>query len=126
LNSAYLSSSLRLLGAVVLSGTALFPGKDSLALDVVGLQVLDIVGLTDRLDQCAHLVRELGNENHGLKMRRDGAFGCCHSGKSDEDGVDSKSGVGVSGDDNVHRCLEFFVSGGDPGFAVGFLKILPG
>jgi len=55
------------------------------------------------------LVGEFGNENHSLEMRGGGAFGCCHSGKSDEDGIDSESGVGVSRDDNVHRCLEFFI-----------------
>ena len=61
MDGAYLSSSLRLLGTIVLvlSGTTLFPSKDSLAFDVVGFQVLNVVGLTDGLNQRAHLVWEL-------------------------------------------------------------------
>ena len=53
LNGAYLLSSLRLLEGVIvlgLNGATLFPSKDSLAFDIVGFQVLDIVGLTDGLD----------------------------------------------------------------------------
>jgi len=115
-------------GAVglVLDGTTLFPSKHSLVFDVIGLQVLDVVGLTDGLDQCIHLVREFGNEDHNLEVRRDGAFGCRHSGESYEDGINSKSGVVVSGDDDIHRSFEFFICGGDPGFAVGLLEVLPG
>jgi len=131
LDGAYLSSSLGLLRAnrvvgLVLNGTSLFPSKDSLVFDVIGFQVLDVVGLADGLDQCVHLVREFGNKDHSLEMRRDGAFGCCHSGESYEDGIDSKSGVIVSGDDDIHHSFEFFVCGGDPGFAVSFLEVLPG
>ena len=129
MNGAYLFSSLRLLeGAIVLvlDGTTLFPSKDSLAFDIIGLQVLDTVGLTDRLDQSTHLVGELGNEDHGLEMRRDGAFRCCHSGESDEDGVNCKSGVSVSRDDDVHCRLKFLIGGGNSGFAVGSLEELPG
>jgi len=114
------------LGAIVLNGTTLFPSKDGLTFDVIGLWVLDVIGLTDGLDQCTHLVREFGNENHSLEMRRDGAFGCCHSGESYEDGIDSKSGIGVSGDDDIHRRFEFFICGSDPRFAVGLLEVLPG
>jgi len=71
-------------------------------------------------------VGKLGDENHGLKMRRDGAFRCCHSCKSDEDGIDRKGRIGVPGDDDLHRRFEFFVGGSDSGFAVGGLKVLPG
>jgi len=59
LDGAYLFSGLRLLeGTIVLglSRTTLFPSKDGLAFDIIGLQVLNIVGLTNRLDQSAHLV----------------------------------------------------------------------
>jgi len=129
LDGTYLFSSLRLLeGAIVLvlGGTTLFPGKDSLAFDIIGFQVLDAVGLTDGLDQSTHLIGELGDEDHGLKMRRDGAFGCCHSGESNEDGVDSEGGVGVSRNDDIHRRLELFIGGNDSGFAVSGLKELPG
>jgi len=128
LNGAYLFSSLRLLEGtivLVLDGTTLFPGKDSLSLDIISLQVLNAVGLTNRLDQSTHLVGELGNEDHGLEMRRDGALRCCHSGKPNEDGIDCKGRVGVSGDDDIHCCLEFFIGGGDSGFTVGGVEILP-
>jgi len=39
-------------GAIVLglNGATLFKSKDSLAFDIVGFQVLNIVGLTDGLD----------------------------------------------------------------------------
>jgi len=59
LDGAYLSSGLRLLRAVVLSGTALFPSKDGLAFDVVGFEILNVIGLTNGLNQRAHLVWEL-------------------------------------------------------------------
>jgi len=129
LDGTYLFSGLRLLeGAIVLvlNGTTLFPGKDGLSFDVVSLQILNVVGLANRLDQCIHLVWKFGDENHGLEMRRDGAFGCCHSGESNEDGIDSEGWISVSRDDNIHRRLEFFVGGGDSGFAVGDLEELPG
>jgi len=128
LDGAYLLSGLRLLeGAIVLvlNGTTLFPGKDGLSLDVVSLQILDVVGLANRLDQHIHLIWEFGDENHGLEVRRDGAFGCCHSGESNEDSIDSESRVGVSGDDYIHCRLKFFVGGGDSGFAIGGLKEIP-
>jgi len=70
-------------------------------------------------------VGKFGDEDHGLKMRRDGTFRCCHSCKSDEDGIDRKGRVGVSGDDDIHRCLEFFIGGGDSGFSVSGLEVLP-
>ena len=127
MNGAYLLSSLGLLEETIvlgLSGTALFPSKDSLAFDVIGFQVLNIVGLTNGLDQSAHLVGELGNKDHCLEMRRDGAFRCCHPCESDEDGIDRKGRVGVPGDDDVHRRFELLISGGDPGLAVGGLKVL--
>jgi len=98
---------------------------DSLAFDVIGFQVLNVVGLTNRLDQSTHLMGKFGDEDHGLKMRRDGAFRCCHSCKSDEDGIDRKGRVGVPGDDDIHRRFEFLVGGGDPGFAVSGLEVLP-
>jgi len=59
-------------------------------------------------------------------MRRDGAFGCCHPGKANEDGVDGKSGIGVPGDDDIHRNFKFFICCSDPGFAIGSFKELPG
>jgi len=129
LDGAYLFSGLRLLeGTVVLvlNGTTLFPSKNSLSFDIVSLQVLDVIGLTDGLNQSAHLVGELGNEDHGLEMRRDGAFGCCHSCKPNEDGVDCKGRVGVPGNDDVHCHLKFFIGGGDSGFTVGSFEVLPG
>jgi len=53
-------SASRLLAIVLaLSGTALFPSKDSFSFNVIGLQVFDVVGLADRLDQHAHLVWKL-------------------------------------------------------------------
>jgi len=58
-------------------------------------------------------------------MRRDGTFRCCHSCKSNEDGIDRKGRVGVSGDDDVHCRLEFFIGGGDSGFTVSGFEILP-
>ena len=120
-------SASRLLAIVLaLDGTALLPSEDSLSLDIVGLQVFDVVGLADRLDQPTHLVWKLGDKDHGLEVRGDGAFGCCHPGETNKDGVDCESRVGVSGDDDVHRRLEFFVCSGDSGFAVGGLEILPG
>ena len=126
MNGAYLSSGLRLLGAIVLDGTVLFPSQDGFAFDIVGFQVLDIVGLTDGLNQRVHLVWELGDEDHSLEMRRDGAFGCCHPGESYEDSIDGKSGIGVSRDDDVHCPFEFFVCGCDPGFAISLFKVFPG
>jgi len=59
-------------------------------------------------------------------MRGDGAFGCCHPCKSDEDGVDSEGRVGVPRDDDTHRRLEFFIGSGDSGFAVSGVEVLPG
>ena len=128
MDGTYLLSGLRLLeGAIVLvlNGTTLFPGKDCLSFDVVSLQLLDVVGLANRLDQRIHLVWEFGDENHGLEMRGDGAFRCCHSGEPNEDGIDCKGRVGVSGDDDIHCRLEFFVGGGDSGFAISGLKEIP-
>jgi len=114
-------------GTIVLGlgRTTLFPSEDGLALDVIGLQVLNVVSLTDGLDQSAHLVGKLGDEDHGLKVRRDSAFGCCHSSKPDEDGVNGECRVGVPGDDDVHGRLEFLIGGGDAGFAVGGLEVFP-
>jgi len=129
LDGAYLFSGLRLLEraiVLVLIRTTLFPSKDSLAFDVVSLQVLDVVSLTDGLDQSTHLVGKFGDEDHGLEMRRDGAFGCCHSCESNENGVDRNGRVGVSWDDNVLCCLEFLIGGSDSGFTVGGFKVLPG
>jgi len=71
-------------------------------------------------------VGKLGDEDHGLEMRGDGAFGCCHSCETNEDGVDRKGRVGVPRDDNVHCCLEFLIGGSDSGFSVGGLEVLPG
>jgi len=89
-------SASRLLAVILaLDGAALFPSEDSLPFDIIGLQVLDVVGLTDGLDQHAHLVWELGNKNHGLEVRRDGAFGCCHPSKTDKDGVEPGINVGL-------------------------------
>jgi len=59
-------------------------------------------------------------------MRGDGAFGCCHSHKSNEDGINRESGIGVPGDDDAHCRLKFFIAGGDSGFAVGGVEVLPG
>jgi len=59
-------------------------------------------------------------------MRRDGAFRCCHPCESDEDGVDRESRVSVSGNNNTHRRLEFFVGGGNSGFAIGGVEVFPG
>jgi len=59
-------------------------------------------------------------------MRRDGAFGCCHSCEPNENGIDCKGRIGVSGDDDIHCRLEFFIRGGDPGFAIGDFEELPG
>jgi len=116
----------RLLTVVLaLDGTTLFPSEDGLTFDIVGFQVLDVVGLADGLDQHTHLIWELGDEDHGLEVRRDGAFGCCHSGEADKDGINGESRIGVSGDDDVHRHLKFFVCGSDSGFTVGGFKILP-
>ena len=130
MDGAYLLSGLRLLleGAIVLSldGTTLFPGEDSLAFDIVGFEILDVISLTNGLNQRAHLVWELGYEDHGLEMRRDGAFRCCHPGEPYENGVDGKSGVGVSRNDDVHRRFELFIGGSDSGFAVSGLEELPG
>ena len=128
LDGAYLSSSLRLLeGTIVLglSRTTLLPSEDGFTFDVIGLQILDVVSLTNGLNQSTHLVGKLGDKDHGLKVRRDGAFGCCHSSKPDEDGVDSECMVSVSGDDDIHRRFEFLVGGGDSGFAVSGLEVLP-
>ena len=61
-----------------------------------------------------------------MEVRGDGAFGCCHPSKTDKNGVDCKGRVGVPGDDDVHRHLEFFISGGDSRFPIGSLKVLPG
>jgi len=117
----------RLLAVVLtLDGATLFPGEDGSSLDVIGLQVFDVVGLTYRLDQCAHLVWELGNEDHGLEVGRNGAFGCCHPGKADENGVNGESGVSVPRNYDVHCHLEFFISGSDSRFAVGRLEGFPG
>ena len=52
-------------------------------------------------------------------MRGDGALGCCHSCESYKDGIDCKSRVGVSRNDDTHCRLEFFIGGGDSGFTVG-------
>jgi len=70
-------------------------------------------------------VGKFRDEDHGLEMRGDGAFGCCHSRKSNEDGVDCMGRIGVPGDDDIHRCFEFLIGGGDSGFAVGGLEVLP-
>jgi len=128
LDGTELVSSVVVLLAIVLvlDRTTLLPSEDGLLFDVVGFQVLDVIGLTYGLDQRIHLVWELGNEDHGLEMRRDGTFGCCHPGEADEDGVNGESGIGVSRDDDIHRHLEFFVCHGDPGFAIGSLEIFPG
>ena len=128
MDGAYLLSGLRLLeGAIVLvlDRTTLFPSKDGLAFDVISFQVLNVVGLTNRLDQSTHLVGKFGDEDHSLEMRRDGAFRCCHSRKSDEDGIDRKSRVGVPRDDDFHRCFEFLIGGGNPGFAISGLEVFP-
>jgi len=68
---------------------------------------------------------KFGDEDHCLKMRRNGAFGCCHSCEADENSIDCKGRIGVPGDDDVHRCLEFLVSGGDSGFTVGGFEVFP-
>jgi len=117
----------RLLTIVLaLNGAMLLPSEDGLALDIVGFKVLDIVGLADGLNQHAHLIWELRDKDHGLEMRGDGAFGCCHPSKADKDSVNGEGRISVPGDYDVHRHLEFFVSGGDPGFAVGGFEELPG
>ena len=108
-----------------LGRTALFPSKDGFAFDVVGLKVLNIVGLTNRLDQSAHLVGKFGDKDHGLKMRRDGALRCCHSRKADEDSIDGESGISVPGDDNAHRRFELLIGSCDSGFSVGGVEVLP-
>jgi len=110
---------------LTLDRTTLFPSEDGLSFDFVDLQVLDVVGLADGLDQRTHLVWEFGDKDHGLEMRGDGAFGCCHSGETNKDGVDCESRIGISRDDNVHCHLEFFVCGGDSGFTVGGFEVLP-
>jgi len=116
----------RLLAIVlVLDGTTLFPGEDGSSFDVIGFQVLNVVGLTYGLDQCVHLVWEFGNEDHSLEVGRNGAFGCCHPGEANEDGVDGESGVSVPRDYNVHCHLELFICCGDSGFAVGRFEGLP-
>jgi len=58
-------------------------------------------------------------------MRRDSAFGCCHPGESYKDSIYGESGIGVSGNDDIHCCLEFLICGGDPRFAVGLLEVFP-
>jgi len=119
-------SASRLLTIVLaLDRTTLFPSEDGLSLDIIGLQVFDAVGLADGLDQRTHLVWELGDKDHGLEVRGDGAFGCCHPGETDKDGVDCESRISVSGDDNVHRHLEFFTCGSYSGFAVSGFEVLP-
>jgi len=116
----------RLLAIVLaLNGTMLLPSENSLTLDVISFQVLDVISLADGLDQHVHLIWELGDEDHGLEMRRDGGFGCCHPGKTYEDGVDGESGIGVPGDDDIHRHFEFLIRCGDPRFAIGALEELP-
>ena len=60
-----------------------------------------------------------------MEMRGDGAFGCCHPGKADKDSVNGEGRISVPGDDDIHRHFEFFVRGGDPGFAIGGLEVLP-
>jgi len=110
---------------LTLDGTTLLPSEDGLSFDIVGLQVLDVVSLADGLDQRTHLIWEFGDENHGLEVRGDGTFGCCHSGEADKDGINGESRIGVSGDNNIHRYLEFFVCGSDPGFTVSGFEILP-
>ena len=71
------------------------------------------------------MIWELGYEDHGLEVRGDGAFGCCHSSETDKDGVDGEGRVGVPGDDDIHCHFEFFVRGGDPGFTIGGFKVFP-
>jgi len=77
LDGAEFASSVVVSLAVVLAldGTTLLPSEDGLTFDVVGLQVLDVIGLANGLDQRIHLIWELGDEDHGLEMRWDGAFG---------------------------------------------------
>ena len=116
----------RLLAVILASdGATLFPGEDGSSFDVVSLQILNVIGLTYGLDQGAHLVWELGNEDHGLEVGRNGAFGCSHPGKADEDGVNGESGVSVPRDYDVHCHLKFFIGGSDSRFAVGRFEGLP-
>ena len=120
-------SASRLLTVVLaLDGATLLPSEDGFALDIVGFKILDVISLADGLNQHAHLIWELRDKDHGLEVRGDGAFGCCHPGETDKNGVDGECGIGVPGDDNVHRYLELFVCGGYSGFTIGGLEILPG
>jgi len=116
----------RLLTVVLaLDRATLLPSENGLALDIVGFKVLDVIGLADGLNQRAHLIWELRDKDHSLKMRGDGAFGCCHPSKADKDGIDGEGRISIPGDYDIHRHFEFFVGGGDPGFAVGGFEELP-
>jgi len=59
-------------------------------------------------------------------MRRDGAFRCCHPGESYKDSIDGENGIGIPGDDDIHRRFEFFICSSDSGFAIGLFEVLPG
>ena len=117
----------RLLSIVLaLDRATLLPGEDGSSFDVIGFQVLNVIGLTYGLNQCVHLVWKFGNEDHSLEMGRNGAFGCCHPGEADENSIDGESGVSVPRDYDVHCHLELFIRRGDSRFAVGRLEGFPG
>jgi len=73
----------RLLAVVLaLDGATLLPSKDGFTLDIIGFKILNVISLADGLNQRAHLIWELRDKDHGLEVRGDSTFGCCHPGET--------------------------------------------
>jgi len=68
LDGAYLSSSLGLLRASGVVGKILLPTMDGHLFYFVTVQLVDVVCLTDELDESGHRRRHFGDEYHCLEV----------------------------------------------------------
>ena len=73
----------------------LFPSQLDLSEDLGGLELHDVVGLTDHLGETVHRGREFGENNETLEMLRDLAVGFSHSSEMPKQFVQGEGGIGI-------------------------------
>ena len=119
LDGAQFSSSLRLVGGVVMTcGESLFPIHDDHPLDFVNAKLLDVVSLADKLNEGSHRGQHLRYQNHRFQVLWESATRGSHPHEVGADLFDSERRVGVSRDGGIHRASELLEDGGDPWFSV--------
>ena len=103
----------------------LFPCKtDSLA-HIGNVQGLNMLFLTEELGESIEGARELGHDQHSLKVVRDLKPGRIASGEVGCHLIDGDGRILIVGDLNVHGRFELEVGGDDARLPVLFLKVVP-